>query len=54
MTNQRIRVFVTGKVQGVFFRQALKSKQNKTMFLVGLEISKMAELKPYLKAQMKM
>ena len=30
MTNQRIRVFVTGKVQGVFFRQALKvkAKQN--------------------------
>ena len=30
MTNQRVRVFVKGKVQGVFFRQALKvkSKQN--------------------------
>ena len=30
MANQRIRVFVTGKVQGVFFRQALKvkAKQN--------------------------
>ena len=26
MTNQRIRVFVKGKVQGVFFRQALKVK----------------------------
>ncbi len=24
MTTQRIRIFVTGKVQGVFFRQALK------------------------------
>ena len=24
MANQRIRIFVTGKVQGVFFRQALK------------------------------
>ena len=24
MTKQRIRIFVTGKVQGVFFRQALK------------------------------
>ena len=24
MPNQRIRIFVTGKVQGVFFRQALK------------------------------
>ncbi len=24
MTNQRVRLFVTGKVQGVFFRQALK------------------------------
>jgi acylphosphatase len=24
MSNQRIRIFVTGKVQGVFFRQALK------------------------------
>ncbi len=24
MSNQRIRFFVTGKVQGVFFRQALK------------------------------
>lgn len=30
MINQRIRVFVKGKVQGVFFRQALKvkAKQN--------------------------
>ncbi len=30
MTNQRVRVFVKGKVQGVFFRQALKvkAKQN--------------------------
>lgn len=30
MTNQRIRLFVKGKVQGVFFRQALKvkAKQN--------------------------
>ena len=30
MTDQRVRVFVTGKVQGVFFRQALKvkAKQN--------------------------
>ncbi len=26
MTNKRIRVFVKGKVQGVFFRQALKVK----------------------------
>ena len=24
MSNQRVRLFVTGKVQGVFFRQALK------------------------------
>jgi acylphosphatase len=24
MSNHRIRIFVTGKVQGVFFRQALK------------------------------
>ena len=24
MTNKRIKIFVTGKVQGVFFRQALK------------------------------
>ena len=30
MSNQRVRVFVKGKVQGVFFRQALKvkAKQN--------------------------
>lgn len=30
MVNQRVRVFVKGKVQGVFFRQALKvkAKQN--------------------------
>ena len=30
MSDKRIRVFVTGKVQGVFFRQALKvkAKQN--------------------------
>ena len=26
MSNQRVRVFVKGKVQGVFFRQALKVK----------------------------
>ncbi|MGD8707528.1 MAG: acylphosphatase [Nitrosopumilaceae archaeon] len=26
MVNQRVRVFVKGKVQGVFFRQALKVK----------------------------
>ena len=26
MANQRVRVFVKGKVQGVFFRQALKVK----------------------------
>ena len=29
MSNQRIRIFVTGKVQGVFFRQALKVKAKK-------------------------
>ena len=30
MTNQRVRIFVKGRVQGVFFRQALKvkAKQN--------------------------
>jgi acylphosphatase len=30
MSNQRIRIIVTGKVQGVFFRQSLKikAKQN--------------------------
>ena len=30
MDNQRVRIFVKGKVQGVFFRQALKvkAKQN--------------------------
>ena len=26
MSNQRIRLFVTGRVQGVFFRQTLKTK----------------------------
>ena len=26
MSNQRVRVFVTGRVQGVFFRQAMKAK----------------------------
>ena len=26
MSNQRLRLFVTGRVQGVFFRQSLKSK----------------------------
>ncbi|MDH3676704.1 MAG: acylphosphatase [Nitrosopumilus sp.] len=33
MTNQRIRVFVKGKVQGVFFRQTLKvkAKQNNVL-----------------------
>ena len=29
MSNQRIRFFVTGKVQGVFFRQSLKIKAKK-------------------------
>ena len=31
MANQRVHLFVTGKVQGVFFRQALKvmAKKNK-------------------------
>ena len=33
MTNQRVRVFVKGKVQGVFFRQALKvvAKKNNVL-----------------------
>ena len=33
MTKQRVRIFVTGKVQGVFFRQALKvkAKQNNVL-----------------------
>ncbi|MDC3257241.1 acylphosphatase [bacterium] len=26
MSNQRLRLFVTGRVQGVFFRQSLKAK----------------------------
>ena len=26
MTNYRVRLFVTGRVQGVFFRQSLKAK----------------------------
>lgn len=26
MSNQRVRVFITGRVQGVFFRQAMKAK----------------------------
>ena len=26
MSNQRVRLFVTGRVQGVFFRQSLKAK----------------------------
>lgn len=30
MNNQRIRILVTGKVQGVFFRQALKVMAKKT------------------------
>ena len=29
MSNQRIRIIVTGKVQGVFFRQSLKIKAKK-------------------------
>ncbi len=29
MSNQRIRIIVTGKVQGVFFRQSLKVKAKK-------------------------
>ncbi len=29
MSNQRIRIIVTGKVQGVFFRQTLKVKAKK-------------------------
>lgn len=32
MANQRIRIFISGKVQGVFFRQSLKvmAKKNNT------------------------
>ena len=26
MSHQRVRLFVTGRVQGVFFRQSLKAK----------------------------
>lgn len=26
MSSQRVRVFITGRVQGVFFRQAMKAK----------------------------
>ena len=33
MANQRIRIFVTGKVQGVFFRQALKVMAKKNNVL---------------------
>ena len=32
MSDQRIRIFVTGKVQGVFFRQALKVMAKKNDF----------------------
>ena len=40
MTNQRVRVFVSGKVQGVFFRQALKvmaKKNNVTGWVRNLK-----------------
>lgn len=30
MTNQRVRIVVTGKVQGVFFRQAMKIMAKKS------------------------
>jgi len=33
MSNQRIRVFVTGRVQGVFFRQTLKIMAKKNDIL---------------------
>ena len=33
MSKQRIRIFVTGKVQGVFFRQALKVMAKKNNVL---------------------
>ncbi len=33
MSNQRIRIFVTGKVQGVFFRQTLKVMAKKNNVL---------------------
>jgi acylphosphatase len=38
MASQRVRVLIKGKVQGVFFRQALKVKLNKRMSLVMLKI----------------
>ena len=40
MANQRVRVFVSGKVQGVFFRQALKvmaKKNNVTGWVRNLK-----------------
>jgi len=33
MSNQRIRIFVTGRVQGVFFRQTLKIMAKKNDIL---------------------
>ena len=33
MANQRVRIFVTGKVQGVFFRQSLKVMAKKNNIL---------------------
>jgi acylphosphatase len=33
MSNQRVRIFVKGKVQGVFFRQALKVKATQNNIL---------------------
>lgn len=53
MSKQRIRIFVTGKVQGVFFRQALKVMAKKMMFLDGLKISKMDALKLFWKEMKK-
>jgi len=33
MTDRRVRIFVTGRVQGVFFRQALKVVAKKNLIL---------------------
>ncbi len=52
MAKQRVRLFVKGKVQGVFFRQALKVKAKKHNVSGWVKNLKAAALKHYLKEMM--
>ncbi len=51
MAKVRAHVFVSGRVQGVFFRQKTKRQAESLGSQVGFEIWRMAEWKQFLKAK---